>query len=146
MAASAVPLEDVRKAGRFVTAVRDYPHRSGVRARLLRWYYLPEAVETITLGLSGARTGELSREEAREFYEHLLVAHQALRELLDDVRARRHWRVLAWRWLRRLENELDELDDLLDTLAWGFDPDLQQFTDVTVSEVERRRQTQCRSR
>ena len=69
----------------------------------------------------------------------------------DGVRCHRscrsgHWRVLAWRWLRRLENELDELDDLLGTLVWGFDPDLQQFTDVAVSEVEKRRQTQCRSR
>ncbi len=145
MAAHTVPVEDLRKVGRLAKALQDYPFRSAWPLLVLRYFHLPKALRGITEALSGARTAELTAEETQDLYESLLALHEELEDVLRRLRGRRACRLLAYRWLNRLEEQVEDLTDVLETLAWGFDPDLQQFMDEAISKLERRPISQCQS-
>lgn len=145
MAAHSMPLEDLQKVSRFARAIGDYPLQSAWPVVILRFYHLPTAIETLTRELSGTRTGSLTAAEARSLYDDLLPVYQGLQGALERFRRRRLCRIIARPWLKRLEDSAEDLADLLDTLAWGSDPELQQFMDAAISRLERRTLRQCQS-
>jgi len=144
MASCAIPIEDLHRVSRFARALEDPPTRSPRILAALGYCYLPKLLHEVTSALSGPITGELSEEEARALYEELVPVYMSLQAA--PQRLRRHWpvRILGRRWLRWLEDETEELGDLLDTLAWGFDPDLREFAAKAVREIEERQQSKCR--
>ena len=87
----------------------------------------------------GRVTGLLSPKGAENLYYRLDAARLHLLAKIDWAKMGWWRRWLLWPYWVNLEDVVNDLEDLMDTLAWSFDPTLVRFSEKAVLEIEKAR-------
>ncbi len=79
---------------------------------------------------------KMTREEAERSYRVLNVFREALLPLLAEAPSGIRRFLTGW-WLNWLQRGLEEIEDVMETMAWGFDADLRGMVQAAVQELHR---------
>jgi hypothetical protein len=138
MASTTIPIrEKVRNDSYLTTSLN---HSSAVPPplrKLLKLSLYIRLLRNINSSLSGEALGDLTREEASDLYELTHRVYVDLRQELERL-SQRPWierKLISW-WTKRVETEVENLGDIVETLAWGSDDHLRDFVQSAIDAIE----------
>jgi hypothetical protein len=136
MASATIPIKKIRVDSTLsTTASRSSALPSPVR-RLLRWWLFPHVLRFVLRELSG-KLNELSPEQAEALYGPLCQFHYEILEVLAKrTRKSPIDRFLTARWAAQVGAQAARLGDLIESLAWGSDPDLREHIDNALADLQ----------
>jgi hypothetical protein len=134
MASCCVPVTSIRDAGSFGASL----NRAPVRSRwFLRLYYFPKLLSLINQTLGGEALGRLTFDQASELYGPLSNFHQELVRFCDSFANKPFLvRLILGRWMRSVEQQVDRMGDIVETLAWATDESLRRVIDSAIHATE----------
>lgn len=93
----------------------------------LRVLLLPALLRSITSTLQGEATGCLNYDQTEDLYHSFYNLRIEL--ALPDHRPRSSvgWKFVLWLQKKRVAKQIEKLDDLLETLSLGRDPEQESF-------------------
>lgn len=102
---------------------------------VLKFWVLPRALKSITIALSGEALGRLTKQQAFDLYGPLNQFHIELCKVLE-ANQNTWYSFLISGWLQELSTETEKLGDIVETLAWGSDDELQSLIDSAIGSIQ----------
>lgn len=134
MAAVAIPIQKIQSAGQFGASLRSNPFWN---RRLLMFYHFPTILRFTNRSLAGDRLGRLTAEQANLLYDALQPLYVELVGVVESFSSH-PWYIrflLGW-WQSKVAAETEELGDVLETLAWGSDPELRGCIESSLAAIQ----------
>ena len=137
MASAVVPITKIRIDSTLSTTVSRSSALSSPVRKVLRWWLFPRVLQFVLTELWG-RLGQLTPEQAGELYGPLRQFHFEINEVLARREHKSYLaRLISAGWSDRVREQSDRLGDLVESLAWGSDPQLREYIDEAVDELVR---------
>jgi hypothetical protein len=137
MVAFAIPIRRIEAASQFGASLHRYQMRPPLLRRLIMFWQFPKILKLINDTLSGEGAGKLTKEQATELYRAIEPLHRALENSILEFGKRSIFERVLFGWrVQRLETQTQVLGDILETLAWGCDPDLRGYIDRSVNSLD----------
>ena len=135
-ASTTIPIRQIRvdsTLGTTLSRTRTIP--SLVRKALIIWLF-PRVVHLATSTLDGERLGQLSMEQARDLHAPLNQFYIELRGLLSKIEGE-PWieRTMLKSWAKHLRPDVDRLEHIVESLAWGADAELHEFIQSQIEDI-----------
>lgn len=136
MASTTIPIRKLRIDSTLSTSFsRSLIFPSWFRKPLKLWLF-PRVLREVNSALSGEAFGKLTGEQAWELYGPLRQLHVEICDVLKACSTGWFSHLILHWWIRSLTEEAEKLGDIVESLAWGADPELRKSIDSSVSKIE----------